>query len=234
MNLQSLLIGVVALIAAYVFVTEFLLKEKVSEQPIETKKEVQSTMSFFITSSNPGNGGNLGGLAGADAYCSTLASSAGVTGKTWRAYLSTTQTEGVPAVHARDRIGTGPWFNAKGEKIADSVDSLHAENNLNKSTALSEKGEIINGRGDTPNVHDILTGSLADGRASTTAQADTTCSNWTSSDAGSALVGHHDRVGRDDSAPMKSWNTAHASRGCSIDALKSTGGGGLFYCFATQ
>jgi hypothetical protein len=234
MNLQSLLIGGVALIAAYVVATEYLFKKNISEQPAENQKSEQSTMSFFITSSNLGKGGNLGGLAGADAYCSTLASSAGVTGKTWRAYLSTTQTEGAPAVHARDRIGTGPWFNAEGKKMADTVDSLHAENNLNKSTALSEKGEIINGRGDTPNVHDILTGSLADGRASTTAQTDTTCSNWTSSDAGSALVGHHDRVGRDDSAPMKSWNTAHASRGCSIDALKSTGGGGLFYCFAAE
>ncbi|MGB3502289.1 MAG: hypothetical protein WBA44_11740 [Mesorhizobium sp.] len=185
-----------------------------------------NSMSFFVTSANPGKGGDLGGLAGADAYCDQLATAAGSTGKTWKAYLST------DAEDAKDRIGAGPWVNAKGVKLADDVASLHSDaNNLTKDTALDEKGEVISGRGDTPNRHDILTGSNADGT-----KAAETCGNWTMSGAdGAAIVGHHDRVGIDDSAPMKSWNHSHATRGgCSMEAFKSTGGDGLFYCFATN
>ncbi|MGB6119034.1 MAG: hypothetical protein WBF87_12515 [Mesorhizobium sp.] len=185
-----------------------------------------NSMSFFVTSANPGKGGDLGGLAGADAYCDQLATAAGSTGKTWKAYLST------DAEDAKDRIGAGPWVNAKGVKVADDVASLHSDaNNLTKDTALDEKGEVISGRGDTPNRHDILTGSNADGT-----KAAETCGNWTLSGAdGAAIVGHHDRVGIDDSAPMKSWNHSHPTRGgCSMEAFKSTGGDGLFYCFATN
>ncbi len=187
-----------------------------------------SKMSFFITSVNPGKGGDLGGLAGADAYCSKLAGYVGSKGKTWKAYLSTT---GENKVNARDRIGSGPWYNAKGIQIAQSIDSLHGENNITKETALNEKGETVMGRGDVKNLHDILTGSDAMGYASTTATGDTTCANWTSSSVGSALVGHHDRIGLNDSAPMKSWNSSHGTRGCDMPALESTGGAGLFYCF---
>lgn len=185
-----------------------------------------NAMSFFITSANPGKGGDLGGLAGADAYCTQLAEAAGSSGKTWKAYLST------DAENAKDRVGTGPWFNAKGVKIADDVANLHSDaNNLNKETGLDEKGNVINGRGDTPNRHDILTGSNADGTA-----AAETCGNWTMGGTeGAAMVGHHDRVGINDSAPMKSWNQSHPSRGgCSIEAFNGTGGDGLFYCFATN
>jgi hypothetical protein len=185
------------------------------------------TMSFFVTSVGSGNGADLGGLAGADAHCASLAEAAGVTGKTWHAYLSTKDTD------ARDRIGRGPWFNAKGEKIADDVASLHSDaNGITKQTALTEKGEMINGRGDTPNRHDMLTGSKPDG----TRIADQTCGDWTMSGAeGAAMMGHHDRTGLDDSAAAKSWNSSHASRGgCSQEALKGTGGDGLFYCFATN
>jgi hypothetical protein len=186
-----------------------------------------TTMSFFVTSAGSGKGADLGGLAGADAHCTSLAEAAGVTGKTWHAYLSTSDTD------ARDRIGSGPWFNAKGEKIADDVASLHGDaNNLTKQTALNEKGEVINGRGDTPNRHDILTGSNPDG----TKVADQTCGDWTMSGAeGAAMMGHSDRAGLDDSAAAKSWNSSHASRGgCSQEALKGTGGDGLFYCFAAN
>jgi hypothetical protein len=186
-----------------------------------------ASMSFFVTSVNPGKGGDLGGLAGADAYCASLATAAGATaGKTWKAYLST------DAENARDRIGKGPWFNAKGEKIADDVAALHSDkNNLTKQTALDEKGNVINGRGDDPNRHDILTGSKADGTA-----APETCGNWTMSGAeGAAIVGHSDRKGLNDSAEAKSWNMSHATRGgCSMEAFKSTGGAGLFYCFAAN
>ena len=185
-----------------------------------------TTMSFFVTSANPGKGGDLGGLAGADAYCSTLATASGSTGKTWKAYLST------DAENAKDRIGQGPWYNAKGEKIADDVASLHGDkNNLTKQTALNEKGEIINGRGDTPNRHDILTGSKADGTA-----APETCGNWTTGGAeGAAIVGHSDRTGLNDSAEAKSWNSSHPTRGgCTQEAFKGTGGDGLFYCFAAN
>ena len=194
----------------------------------------QNAMTFFVTSAGPGDGGNLGGLDGADRHCTTLATAAGATGKTWRAYLS---TQGANAVNAKDRIGRGPWQNAKGTVIAKDVAELHGTNNLTKQTALNEKGEVINGRGDTPNRHDILTGSQADGTAFTGAD-DRTCGNWTKNGAGAAMVGHHDRQGLNDSAPMLSWNSSHPSRGpgggCSQADLKSTGGDGLFYCFAGQ
>ena len=195
----------------------------------------QNAMTFFVTSAGSGKGADLGGLEGADRHCTTLATAAGATGKTWRAYLS---TQGANAVNAKDRIGRGPWQNAKGTVVAKDVADLHgASNNLNKQTALNEKGEVINGRGDTPNRHDILTGSQSDGTAFTGAD-DRTCGNWTKSAAGAAMVGHHDRQGLNDSAPMLSWNSSHPSRGpdggCSQADLKSTGGDGLFYCFAGQ
>lgn len=197
-----------------------------------TSSPPQSKMSFFVTSANPGKGADFGGLAGADRYCQSLAASAGAGGRTWRAYLSNSAMAGSPAVNARDRIGKGPWFNAKGEQIASSVEDLHGPNNkLTKQTALTEKGMVISGRGDPVNLHDILTGSTADGRAISDGK-DNTCGNWTKSGEGSAIVGHHDRVGLNDSPPMKSWNASHPTRGCSMDALKSTGGGGLLYCFA--
>jgi hypothetical protein len=195
----------------------------------------QANMTFFVTSVGPGKGGDLGGLAGADAHCARLAQAAGSSGKTWRAYLS---TQGAGAVNAKDRIGAGPWQNAKGVVVAKSVADLHgASNNLNKQTALSEKGEVINGRGDTPNRHDILTGSQADGTAFA-AGDDRTCGNWTSSAKGAAMVGHHDRKGLNESAPMLSWNSSHPSRGpgggCAQADLRGTGGDGLIYCFAAQ
>ena len=181
--------------------------------------------SFFVTSQGPGKGADLGGLQGADAHCASLAEAAGITGKTWHAYLSTNEA------NARDRVGSGPWYNVKGEKIADDVASLHSDTNgIAKQTALDEKGNTVNGRGDNPNRHDILTGSNPDGTA-----AEQTCENWTSSSAeGSAMVGHHDRMGLDDTAAAKSWNSSHPSRGCSQEALRSTGGDGLVYCFAAQ
>ena len=196
-----------------------------------TSVSAQDTkMGFFVTSAGLGKGADLGGLDGADKHCQTLAEAAGSTGQTWRAYLS---TQGDGAVNAKDRIGAGPWANAKGEVIAKDVAELHNGNNLNKNTALSEKGELVNGRGDKPNMHDILTGSQADGTAFAAGE-DRTCGNWTLSGAeGTVMVGHHDRMGLDDSPPAKSWNTSHPSRGgCSQDALKGTGGNGLFYCFA--
>ncbi len=192
----------------------------------------RATMSFFITSVGPGNGADLGGLAGADRHCHTLAEAAGVTGREWRAYLSTVAGNGQSVVHARDRIGNGPWYNAKGVLVAQNVDVLHSDANLlGKENSLSEKGLPVNGRGDTPNQHDILTGSMPDGRAATDT-LDTTCGNWTSSTAGagSALVGHHDKQGG--GARPTSWNSAHGSRGCSQANLVATGGNGLFYCFA--
>ena len=191
-------------------------------------------MGFFVTSGNPGRGGDLGGLAGADRYCQALASGAGAGARTWRAYLSTVATASGPAVHARDRIGNGPWYNARGVLIASNVEELHGTaNRIDKQTALTEKGEPLSGRGDPVNMHDILTGSLPDGRASG-ATGDTTCGNWTHEGAGSALVGHHDRMGLDDSAAAKSWNSSHATRGCAMDALKTTGGAGRLYCFAAD
>lgn len=194
-------------------------------------------MTFFITSTGPGKGGDLGGLAGADRHCQDLAKAAGAGARTWRAYLSTSAKDGQPAVNARDRIGKGPWKNAKGTVIAQDVDALHGTNMLNKETGLTEKGAAVNGRGDTPNMHDILTGSQPDGRAFA-GEEDRTCNNWTSSTTGAAMVGHHDRVGLRDDDAAKSWNASHPSRGegggCSQDALRSTGGNGLFYCFATN
>ncbi len=185
-----------------------------------------SQMTFFITSAGSGNGADLGGLEGADRHCQALAASVGAGDKTWRAYLSTTGSGGV---NARDRIGSGPWANFNGVIVAESVDQLHGDNNLTKETILTEKGAISNGRGDDPNMHDILTGSGLDGTAQMD-EADTTCGNWTSSGEGSALVGHHDRQGG--GANPTSWNSAHASRGCSQANLQGTGGNGFFYCFA--
>jgi hypothetical protein len=193
----------------------------------------QNTMTFFITSSGPGNGANLGGLAGADRHCQSLAVAVGAGNRTWRAYLSTTASGGQAAGNARDRIGKGPWYNSKGVRIAESVADLHGEhNNLTKETVLTEKGEVVKGRGDQPNRHDILTGSQMDGTALTGDPANTTCGNWTSDGEGSAQVGHHDRQGG--GANATSWNSAHPSRGCSQENLRGTGGDGLFYCFATN
>lgn len=192
----------------------------------------QNQMSFFVTSAGSGNGGNLGGIAGADARCAQLATAAGVTGKTWRAYLSTQARPGQPAVNARDRIGAGPWYNAKGQVAAQNVADLHGNPGGGpgfKQIALTEKGAVVNGAGDSPNQHDMLTGSQADGTAFAD-PADHTCNNWTSGAMGSAQVGHHDRTG----GGGTSWNAQHASRGCSQPDLVGTGGAGLFYCFATN
>ena len=191
----------------------------------------QKDMSFFVTSANSGNGADLGGLAGADKLCQSLAQAAGAGRKTWHAYLS---TQGDKAVNARERIGKGPWKNAKGEVIAKSVADLHSPGNkLNKQTALTEKGTPLNGRGDSPNMHDILTGSQPDGRAFPAGE-DRTCGNWTKNGDGAAMVGHHDRMGLRDDDESKSWNSSHPSRGCSYDALKSSGGDGRLYCFASN
>ena len=189
-----------------------------------------ANMSFFVTSAGSGKGADFGGLDGADKHCQALATAAGAGNKTWHAYLS---TQGAQAVNARDRIGNGPWQNTKGVVIAKDVMELHATNNLNKQTAVTEKGDVINGRGDTPNKHDILTGSQPDGTAFSGSD-DKTCGNWTKSGEGIAIVGHHDRTGLDTSPPALSWNSSHPTRGCSDDALKSTGGAGLLYCFATR
>lgn len=191
-------------------------------------------MGFFITSQGLGKGGDLGGLAGADAHCQKLAAAAGGGSRTWRAYLSTTASGGQPAVNARDRIGRGPWHNAKGELIAKDVADLHGDverdrNNIHKGSALNEKGEVVTGRGDTPNRHDILTGSNSEGRAAAGAE-DNSCANWTSSSTGGAMVGHHDRNGGGNT----SWNAVHRSRGCAQEQLVATGGEGLFYCFAER
>ena len=195
----------------------------------------QANMTFFVTSNGPGKGADLGGLAGADKHCQDLAAAAGASGKTWHAYLS---TQGAGAVNARDRIGKGPWQNAKGVAVAASVADLHSANNkLNKQNNLSEKGEVINGRGDKPNRHDILTGSKPDGTAFTD-DADHTCKNYTSSTQGSVMLGHNDRQGLDETDAAHSWNSSHPSRGaeggCSQADLRSTGGDGLLYCFAVN
>jgi hypothetical protein len=194
----------------------------------------QSNMTFFVTSHGPGNGADLGGLAGADRHCQSLAQAAGAGSHTWHAYLS---TQGDGAVNARDRIGKGPWANAKGVVIAKNLEELHGNNNLTKQTALTEKGEINNGRGDTPNRHDILTGSKPDGTAFPAGE-DRTCKNFTSKTQGSVMLGHADRIGLRDDAESKSWNSSHPSRGpdggCSQADLRSTGGDGLLYCFAAN
>ena len=203
-------------------------------QPQGRGNQPAQPMSFFVTSVGLGKGANLGGLQGADAHCQALAAAAGAGDRTWRAYLS---TQGANAVSARDRIGKGPWFNARGQSVARDLEHLHGDtldlarmgNTLTRATALSEKGEPIKGVGDKPNEHDILTGSQLDGRAYTDS-ADHTCNNWTSEDAGSAQVGHHDRTG----GPGTSWNSVHATKGCSQQALVGTGGAGLFYCFAAK
>ena len=194
----------------------------------------QADMTFFITSAGPGKGADLGGLAGADAACGTLAKAAGAKAANWKAFLSAQAVGGAAAVNAKDRIGKGPWQNAKGAVIAKDTAELIAQTTLNKQTALTEKGEPVNGRGDQPNTHDMLTGSQSDGMAFPPGD-DKTCGNWTKSGAdGSAIVGHHDRMGLDTSPPMLSWISSHPSRGCSQDGLKSTGGAGLFYCFAAN
>lgn len=192
-----------------------------------TASAQDGSMSFFVTSANPGSGGALGGIEGADAHCAALAEAAGVTGKTWRAYLSTS------GENARDRIGAGPWVNAAGQTIAASVDELHSPANaISKETALDENGTVVNGRGDSPNRHDILTGSMPDG----TVAEGMTCEDWTSNGEDTAgMVGHHDRMGLDESDAAKSWNSSHSSRGgCGLEALRGTGGDGLFYCFAAN
>jgi hypothetical protein len=194
----------------------------------------QADMSFFVTSAGPGKGADLGGLEGADAHCATLAKAAGATKTNWKAYLSTTAPQGEAGVNARDRIGKGPWQNAKGAVVAANVDELHSDKaNLTKETALSEKGEMVMGRGDATNTHDMLTGSDPMGLYST-AGGDTTCKNWTSEGEGSAIVGHHDRMGLKETRHMMSWNSSHGSAGCSQEALVKTGGAGLFYCFAAE
>jgi hypothetical protein len=198
-------------------------------------QQPQQPMGFFITSVGVGDGANLGGLAGADRHCQTLAAAANAGNRTWRAYLSATSAMGQPPVHARDRIGDGPWYNARGQLIAWNAADLHGDvhrdrNSINKEFALNEKGAAVNGRGDQPNQHDILTGSDSHGRALLGGAATTTCNNWTSNAAGSAMVGHHDRSGGGNS----SWNAAHASRSCSQADLVATGGAGLFYCFAAN
>lgn len=197
-------------------------------------------MSFFVTSVGSGKGADLGGLAGADAHCQRLATAAGAGARTWRAYLSTppvlasANNPGAAAVHARDRIGKGPWFNAKGVMVARDVDHLHNGNNINKETALDERGGVVKGRGDTPNEHDMLTGTRGDGTAFAP-QTDTTCRGWTHSGPdGSAIVGHHDRIGPTGDAWAKSWGFSHQSAGCSQEALVRTGGSGRFYCFAVN
>jgi hypothetical protein len=194
----------------------------------------QSAMTFFITSVSPGKGGDLGGLAGADAHCQQLAAAVGAGGKTWRAFLSQTATGGAQQVNARDRIGKGPWQNAKGVVIAKDVNDLIANANINKETGLSEKGEMTKGRGDTPNQHDILTGSQMDGTAYPASDKDQTCSNWTKSDDNGtgARVAHFDRIGIADTPEQKSWSSSHTTPGCSMDSLRKVGGAGLLYCFA--
>jgi hypothetical protein len=194
----------------------------------------QSDMTFFVTSVGSGQGADLGGLEGADRHCQQLAEAAGAGDHTWRAYLSTQAADGAPAINARERIGNGPWQNAKGVVIARDLDQLHGDNQIDKTSALTERGEVVNGRGDKPNRHDMLTGSQPDGTAFA-AGDDRTCGNWTKSGAeGAAMLGHHDRQGLRDDAPSHSWNSSHPSRGCSQEALRSTGGDGLFYCFAAD
>jgi hypothetical protein len=199
---------------------------------VQARSQAQPPIGFFITSVGMGDGANLGGLAGADAHCQALAKAAGAGTRQWRAYLSAAASGGQAAVNAKDRIGSGPWYNAKGVMVAQNVADLHSDaNKLGKENSLTEKGTVVNGRGDTPNQHDIITGSNLDGTLATGA-ADTTCRNWSSNGEGSAMVGHHDRQGG--GANPNSWNSAHASKGCSQQNLIGTGGNGYFYCFAAK
>ena len=190
-------------------------------------------MTFFVTSTGSGKGADYGGLAGADKHCQTLAAAAGAGDRTWRAYLSATPANGGATTNARDRIGAGPWHNAKGTLIASNVEDLHSSNKISEQTALTERGEVVSGRGDAVNQHDVLTGSTSEGRV-VPGTADSTCGNWTKSGEGAAIVGHHDRIGLSDDEPSRSWNASHPSRGCSPDNLKSSGGAGLLYCFAAR
>ena len=203
--------------------------------PAQGQQAQRQPMGFFVTSVGKGDGANLGGLAGADQHCQTLASAAGFGNRVWRAYLSAAAGGGQPPVNARDRIGTGPWYNASGALIAWTVEDLHGDlqrdrNNINKAAALNERGQQVSGAGDTPNVHDILTGSDSHGRLPIGSAAMLTCNNWTSNSTGSAIVGHHDRTGGGNT----SWNAVHSSRDCSQAGLVATGGAGLFYCFAAS
>ncbi|MGA7070810.1 lectin [Bradyrhizobium sp.] len=222
-------------ISRLALVSAAALFASVAVQPAQAQS---ANTTFFVTSAGPGNGANLGGLDGADKHCQTLAAAAGAGARIWHAYLSTQAVDGKPAVNARDRIGKGPWQNSKGVVVAKDVADLHsASNNLSKQTSLSEKGEVINGRGDTPNRHDALTGSQPDGTAFAGSD-DRTCKNWTSSTQGAAMLGHIDRIGLRDDDASKSWNSSHPSRGpeggCSQADLRSTGGDGLLYCFAAN
>jgi hypothetical protein len=212
-------------------VTLFASSAQQAAQPAQQPQGPQAPMSFFVTSVGKGDGGNLGGLAGADAHCQTLAAAVGRGNATWRAYLSAAAQGMNPNIHARDRIGPGPWFNARGVLIASNVEDLHEDrNNIRKPTALNEKGEEVKGSGDTPNQHDILTGSDSTGRLVPGNAALTTCNNWTSNSTGNAVVGHHDRLG----GASASWNSVHSTRSCSQADLVATGGAGLLYCFAAQ
>jgi len=227
--MKSFAVATTALLVSAVFAAPAFAQDKA-----KAARKGGGEMTFFVTSVGKGNGADLGGLDGADAHCNALAAAAGSKLKTWKAYLSTTMPGGDAGVNARDRIGKGPWRNAKGVAVANNVAQLHsAKNNVGKQTALTEKGGMVKGRGDTPNEHDILTGSDPQGMFST-AGGDTTCGNWSKSGDGSAIVGHHDLIGLKDSRHMKSWNSSHGSRGCSQDQLKSSGGAGLFYCFAAK
>lgn len=208
--------------------------QKAGDMPADASATADlPAMSFFLTSMGPGDGANLGGLDGADLHCQKLGVAAGQGHRDWKAYLSTVPAGDTPGVNARDRIGSGPWYNAAGVEVASSVENLHSDaNNLTKATVLTEAGDQVNGRGDEPNRHDILTGSQLDGTA-LIGEGDSTCSNWTSNaEDGSALVGHHDRTGGGDNPT--SWHSAHGSRGCSQENLQGTGGDGLFYCFAAD
>ena len=215
------------------FASVALLSLGFSAAQAQNSPNAPKSMSFFVTSVGSGKGADLGGLTGADAHCQSLAATIGAGARTWHAYLSAQATAGAPAVNARDRIGGGPWYNAKATLIARDLDELHGTNMLTKQSALTEKGAVVNGRGDTPNMHDMLTGSQSDGKAFPP-DKDMTCKNWTSSTDGTAMLGHSDRSGTTNDPPDRSWNSSHPSRGCSQDGLKSTGGAGLFYCFATN
>jgi hypothetical protein len=211
------------------------LSSQAQQQPTAPQQPQFPNMTFFITSAGPGKGADLGGLDGADAHCAVLAARHGAGGKNWRAYLSQQAVDGKPAVNARDRIGKGPWVNAAGTEIAANVDDLHdpAKNKINGETGMAENGKLNMTRLHLLNQHDILTGSDENGRA-LPADKDMTCGNWTKSGDGAAMVGHHDRMGLNDSAQAKSWNASHPSRGCSMDQLKASGGAAQFYCFVAN